>query len=90
MTKEEIDALGHGIAYDSCCSIIESNCVMDAKAESDEFYDWYDVSTANESGGDDAVAEAVKYLEARGLINRDAARPNIVSILWEIEATAPR
>jgi hypothetical protein len=83
---EELNKLAHGIAYDACCSVIESNCVMDAKAETDEFYDWYDVASAAGSDAEEAVAEAVKYLDARGLIDREAKRPSVISIRWESEA----
>ena len=92
MTKEELDALAHGIAYDSCCSIIAGHTLM-------SFYaglEYFDVALVSDGSRaepsifalvDAEIAEAVKYLEARGLIDRHPDNPNWVTIHDESEAT---
>lgn len=87
-TKEELDALGYGIVYTSSCSLIESCClhvsVVDAGSR-----DWFDVSAeACDIESEEPVAEAVTYLEERGLIERHADNSDWVRLMDESEATA--
>jgi NTP pyrophosphatase (non-canonical NTP hydrolase) len=77
MTKEEIDALGHGLAYSAACTAIESECVRCDEG-------WFDVSIEN--FGDDDVLDSVKYLDARGLIDRNPDNPDWIQLRDESEA----
>jgi hypothetical protein len=92
MTKEELDALAHGIAYDSCCSIIDCNTLSSFYAGL-EYFDVAPVSDGSSAeppivaSVDAKIAEAVKYLEARGLIDHHPDNPNWVTIHDESEAT---
>lgn len=75
----ELDKLGHSLAYESAVSVIEchSLTVLDGEDE------WLDIS-----GEEDKIAEDVRYLEMRGLLERHAVRPLHVRLIDESEATA--
>lgn len=88
-TREEIDALGHGIAYDAACSVIECHCVKVDGCDISQGFDWWDVTPeVVDEYGRDGVEEGVRYLGMRGLIVRHAANPNWVQLQDESEATA--
>ena len=81
--RSELDKLGHGIAYDATCTMIKSSCFSVGDS-----YDWFDVGVdAPDDLSGDAVSEAVRYLEARGLLERDPHHPDWVSFRNESEAT---
>ena len=81
---EEINLLERGMAYDHAASTIDSNCTPAlADEDSDEFADWFDLRDAN---AQEAVDEAVRYLESRGLLEHHASDSNIVCIRDESEA----
>jgi hypothetical protein len=89
MTKEELDKLAHGIAYDAACSVIESNCLHVDGCDISQGLDWFDTDPDSvDLDAEDHVAESVKYLEARGLIVRHKDNANWVQLQDESEATA--
>lgn len=62
---------------DSCARAdIESYCK--ATGEGADYREWsWDTSTADEDDSE-AIAQALRYLDARGLIERDTNRPELV------------
>jgi hypothetical protein len=85
MSKEELDKLAHGIAYDASTTAIECNCLMVPEEQAGQ-RDWFDV------GDPDALAkpfveECVRYLEMRGLIVRHPSNSMWVQLQDESEAT---
>lgn len=98
MTKDELDQLAHSMAYTSACSLIEG-CSINVTADAngltpeqvgDEPGEWWDLPPEEhrELFADemDGLADAVSYLEARGLLTRYPTNPNCVSIADESEA----
>ena len=87
MTREELDALGHGIAYDAARTTIECNC-LHVSEEDAGGVDWFDVGMDSvDLEAEDHVRESVTYLEMRGLIQRHEANPDWVTLIDESEAT---
>jgi len=86
INKEELDKLGHGIAFDACVVTIESHCrrVDGVDPVATDFYDVGDEGV--EFGAEEYVKEAVLYLDMRGLIERHEDEPNFVAIRNESEA----
>lgn len=84
-TQAEIDALGHSIAYDSCCSLIESSCLIERDQVEASWDDAWFHSLSVDSDAEDAVVEAIRYLDARGLLLRHPDRPDLVQVLDESE-----
>jgi hypothetical protein len=74
----EIDQLGHKLAYDYAAGLIEG-C-----AEFTQGDGWFDVSSLER---DDltSILEAVHYLDLRGLIERRPNNPNVVRVLEPAE-----
>lgn len=88
MTREDLDKLAHGIAYDACCTMIESNCVMVLGLEVAAF-PFFDVSAKGcDEYALDQVEESVRYLDARGLIVRHEDNAYWIQLQDESEATA--
>jgi hypothetical protein len=88
INKKELDKLGHGIAFDSAVSLIESHCLM-VPEEQAGTRDWYDVDPdAVDIEAENPVEESVRYLEMRGLIVRHPSVSTWIRILDESEATA--
>lgn len=83
MTKDELDALAHRIAYS--CSRSDIECFADELPISEGAYPrvhWYDLSKPIKDAFErTSVADALLYLEARGLILRDRKLPYLVTIL---------
>ncbi len=97
MTKQELNELSHSIAYESSVSLIEE-CSVDVTREacgwpSDKLLDepgvWWKLNLEPDKRmfWVNALADAVRYLEARGLLTRHPSNPNWVSIADEREAT---
>lgn len=86
--KDELDKLGHGIAFDAAVSIIESNCcrVDGVDPVATDFFDVGDEGIAE--GAEEGVKESVLYLDMRGLIERHENNPDFVAIRNESEAIA--
>lgn len=79
-TKEEIDQLGHSLAYESAASAIECHSLT-YRVEGEE--PWCDVGRELHLIEDD-----VRYLEMRGLLERHPDHPEWVRVHDESEATA--
>jgi hypothetical protein len=72
MTKEELDTLAHGISYEACCTVIESHCLK-VDGIDPVWPRYFDVGKDEvDLEAYDIVAESVKYLEARGLLEHHA------------------
>jgi hypothetical protein len=81
--RDDLDTMAHGLAYSDASVCIECNLTdVSEQAGADG---WFDVSTADEFYAD--VEEHVAYLDARGLIQRDAAHPTWIAVLDESEAS---
>lgn len=82
MAKSDLNGTAHSLAYESCSRLLCDIGIADGLgfvidvAELEE----YELP---------AYLEAVAYLEARGLIQRDADKPGWLAVLEESEATAP-
>ncbi len=86
--KAEHIALERGLAYDNASSTIDCNCTpINLGGEDDVEVIWYD-TTEDQQNTDyyGCITDALKYLEARGLIQRHATRPELVQVLEESEA----
>lgn len=93
--KKEIDALGHGIAYYACATMIESCCVgsftiaVMVKDPASRWKFWRNTDPdAVEAMDRKEVALAVTYLDMRGLIERHPQDEDWVQVRDESEATA--
>jgi hypothetical protein len=84
MTNEELNQLGHGIAYDAACSLIESNCLSAPCGIAEGWFDVREAAVNVLARGE--VAEAVVYLDMRGLIERHPDNPDWVALRDETEA----
>lgn len=86
IARRKQDALAHSIAYDSCCSIIESNCVAQ-RDNVDASWDpiWFDTGSADEESAD-SVNDSVTYLQGRGLLDRHPEHSDWVQLRDESEA----
>ena len=98
MTKDELDQLAHSMAYTSACSLIEG-CSINVTADAngltpeqvgDEPGEWWEIPQADHeemfADEEKELADAVSYLEARGLLTRYPTNPNWISIADESEA----
>lgn len=84
----DIEALGRSIAYDACCSWIDSSCVrVMNKVEASWDNRWFAIEGCDPAAEDD-VKQAVQYLEGRGLLLRHPQRPGLVQMLDESEPQA--
>jgi hypothetical protein len=84
MTTDELNELAHGLAYESCASLLEGFCAM----QEDRGVRWIDTTPEGVvEGGAESIADALQYLEARGLIERHACFSDWVSVRDESEAT---
>lgn len=90
MTTDELNTLAHQIAYDCARSDIESfTTTMDDRgaaptepANFDPAHRWNDLSTVIRDDFErEAVAQAIFYLDARGLLHRKPGAPFLVQIL---------
>jgi hypothetical protein len=90
MTTDELHTLAHQIAYSCARSDIESF----TQVKDDRFtapveatylhpeHRWYDLSTVIRDAFErEAVAQAIFYLDARGLLHRKPGAPFLVQIL---------
>lgn len=77
--REEVDALGHGLAYKFACSVIESSCVA---VDPDEFScgGWWNIRDVGELAIDDVKA-CLRYLEMRGLVRHHPHNAQLLH-LW--------
>jgi hypothetical protein len=88
-SQEQLDELGHGIAYDAACSTIECNSLSVSEEEAAGEVDFYDVSpVVVDELAFGAVAEVLKYLGMRGLLDRHPDNPNRVRLRDEDEPIA--
>lgn len=86
ITDAELDVMAHGLAYDGCCSVIESTCPIVVRIEQA----WFDTTPDNVYvAARKFLADAVIYLEARGLLERHDDNPNWVSLNDESEGLRP-
>ena len=76
----ELRELERYIAYTAACSIIDGCCGPTDNAE------WFDLDNIAEQARE-GVSESVRYLDLRGLIERDPAHPGWISMRNESEAT---
>jgi hypothetical protein len=89
MTKDELDQMGHGIAFDACCTAIESNCLRVDGIDPVEV-EWWNVSEEGvEEYALEHVQECVRYLDARGLLEHHPEHAHYVQLRDETEASAP-
>lgn len=79
MTVEELNKLGHSIAYESCAAALDGMGVGDGLGM---VIDERDLAHYEVEG----YRLAMDYLEARGLIQRDAEKPGWLAVLEESEA----
>lgn len=86
MRDLEMEKLEASLAFECCHSLIATNCVLAAELE---FEDFYDVRTAAPES-EDRVADAVRYLDSRGLLRRDPLLDGCVAVLDESEASDGR
>jgi hypothetical protein len=77
LNKTEIDALAHDLAYAHCVSVIEGGCVEVTEEPGET--DLYDLTSG------EYMAEEIKYLEARGLLEHHDGNPNWAWIRDESE-----
>jgi hypothetical protein len=86
-TNDELNALAHKIAYDAAAATIECCCISidEGTVENRNFYDL--ANDGNDSGAERAIADSVRYLEARGLIEHHPDNPNWIALRDESEAT---
>jgi hypothetical protein len=82
--RAALDALAHGMAYDSCKLVMGGYCVTGR----DGGDPWLITETQDFEGESAEVKEAVGYLEARGLLERHQRRHGWVRVRDESEATA--
>lgn len=85
MTAEEVNVLGHSLAFEHCVSSIETNCLRVDPAETDWEFDFFDVTLRNEENSE-WLPGVLSYLEARGLVERHAKNQGWIRILDESEA----
>jgi hypothetical protein len=80
MTKDELDKLAHSLAFDFAVSVIdgESTSMVDVQGE---LWDMVDVE------GEVDLFDCLRYLEARGLLERHAEHSDWVRVRDESEAT---
>jgi hypothetical protein len=84
ITDAELDRMAHSLAFDASVSAIDSAC---AKVDALDG-EWFDITPANVYHiAQPFVADAVIYLEARGLLERHDDNPNWVALNNESEAT---
>lgn len=94
-TESPLRELERGIAYTSACSIIESNLGHSGTKGADRF-DWYDTGSSDDEWAEDEwpeqdIAEAVRYLDLRRLLDHHPDNPNWVRLRDEGEPLpAPR
>lgn len=81
---EDLNAIAHSIAYEAATGDVESLCVY--IGESEGCSDWWELDfSLNEDGS--RLANSVRYLDARGLLERHPQMPNWVALIDESEAT---
>jgi len=85
LTEQEVNELGHALAYESCEAILDGACAQETDLDGEPGY-WFNTEVVYELAADD-VAKVLKYLSARGLLIRHPRRPNWVQIHDESEAT---
>lgn len=83
LTQEELDTAAHHLAYEGATLVIESACPRVR-----EEMEWFDVTPQRvHEVAKLIVADAVIYLEARGLLERHDDNPNWVTLNHESEAS---
>lgn len=85
LSNAEVNELAHHLAYQSCETLFDGECGSADDVDGEPGV-WYDTDVRFELAAD-GVAEAVKYLDARGLIVRHPKKPNWISLHDESEAT---
>lgn len=86
MLQSELDTMAHHLAWENAITCIECNCLqIDLDGVADRLGGWLDLAASD--AYDDDLAEQVRYLEARGLIERHEDNPNWISLRNEEEAT---
>lgn len=83
MNRDELDALAHRIAYSCARSDIECFAKEEPRPEgADPRVHWYDLSKPiSDEFERTALADAVLYLESRALLQRQPAKPYLVTIM---------
>jgi len=79
----ELRGLEQSLAFESATLIIEGSC----RALPELGEGWFDGDDQDEYSGDD-VSTACRYLDLRGLLQRDPKNSNHIAIRNESEATA--
>lgn len=86
--EEEIRALERHIAYHGARADIETFCASRAVSAKPRLY-WYDTATAESEEANEFVTVAVRYLELRGLLERNPENPAQVRPLNLPEEVTP-
>lgn len=81
MEKDELDKLAHSLAFDFAVSVLDGDGVT---MRDDDGEAWEMV----EPEGEVDLFDCLRYLEARGLLERHAEHSNWVRVRDESEATA--
>lgn len=85
---EQLDALAHREAYFGLLAFIESHCLYKGESESsDSIAEWWELPDEKDVDNAYVVAEALKYLDARGLVERHPHMPNWIALRDESEAS---
>jgi hypothetical protein len=91
---EDLRDLERSLAYDEASSMIDSMCAMESTDDRLEAW-WNNIDDIDDMPGvEEAIADAVRYLDSRGLLERHPNHPNWVRVLDEdaapVEAEATR
>lgn len=81
MTKDELDKLAHSLAFDFAVSVLDGDGITMRDAN-DEAWDMVDAE------GEVDLFDCLRYLEARGLLERHPEHIDWVRVRDESEATA--
>jgi hypothetical protein len=80
---DQFNALAHSLAYESCASMIDSYTV--AMGESLGCTEWQELPSDPAELA--LLADPLRYLDARGLIERHPHMPTWITLIDESEAT---
>jgi hypothetical protein len=85
MDTTNMHELERSLAYEFAVSVIDSHSLAATIAGKVEISDAHDVTPREGDDYSDLVAEAVRYLDWRGLIERSTDNPNVIWIRDESE-----
>jgi len=88
MTDKEFNELAHSLAFDQAFGIIDGYTGSESAGMTvDQIDQWWQNTSNVDTEAVEAVADAVRYLDARGLIERHPDHPEWVRVRDESEAT---